>query len=193
MRRLAVSVSLLLACASKPVLAPPSVPAESVQRSSSPPRVIVLVRHAEKTSEDSDAALSPTGHARAACLAAVVADLGVTHVFHTPLQRTRDTVAAIAARHSLVPTVIAPGDDAAWLQALHRLPAGAVAIVAGHSNSIPALVERLGAGTVTIDHAAYDWMFVVVLPEHGDALLLRTHYCPASHGDAALEKSSPPP
>lgn len=156
------------------------------------PRVIVMIRHGEKVGDDGDAALSDTGRARAVCLDRVLADLGVTHVFHTELQRTRDTVAAVAARHHLTPTVIRVADEATWVDSLRALPPGAVAVVAGHSNTVPTLVERLGAGTAPIDHAEFDWMFTIVLPDRGDALLLRTHYCPASP-TGALEKPATHP
>lgn len=169
-----------VACASRSPSAttsPTPTAAVAAAETIAAPRVVVLVRHGEKAGDDDDAALSEAGHARAACLADVVGDLGVTHIFHTPLQRTRDTAAPTAKRLGLVPTVIDPEDEPRWIAALDELPPGSVALVVGHSNTVPTLVDRLGAGVVAIDHAAFDWMFTVVLPERGDPLLLRTHYC----------------
>jgi hypothetical protein len=55
------------------------------------------------------------------------------------------------------------GDAAALPHALAQLPRGAVAVVAGHSNTVPALLETLtGGGTrVTIADEEYDRLFVV--------------------------------
>lgn len=142
-----------------------------------PPRIVVLVRHGEKQSEDRDAALSPAGVARATCLADTLAELGVTHVFTTEFARTRDTAAPLAARLGLTPEVVPAADEAAWRERLGALPPGAIALVAGHSNSVPALVAALGAGEVAIAGDTYDKLFAVVLPERGAPTLLRLHYC----------------
>lgn len=171
----------VVGCAPAPVV-PTQAPAPHDTASTStanvPPRVVVVVRHAEKVSEERDAALSPVGHARAACLAKVLADLGVTHAFHTEFQRTRDTVGPMAAAASVVPEVIPADAKDAWVGKLRGLPPGSIAVVAGHSNSIPGLVAALGAGEVTVEHDAYDWMFVIALPDADPPTLLKTHYCP---------------
>lgn len=156
-----------------PATAAPIAPADA----DAPPRIVVLVRHGEKQSEDRDAALSPAGIARAACLADTLAELGVTHVFTTEFARTRDTAAPLAKRLGLTPEVVPAADETAWRERLAALPPGAIALVAGHSNTVPALVAALGAGEVAIAGDTYDKLFAVVLPEHGAPTLLRLHYC----------------
>lgn len=161
-----------------PAVAPAIAPASTAD-ADAPPRIVVLVRHGEKQSEDRDAALSPAGVARAACLADTLAELGVTHVFTTEFARTRDTAAPLAKRLGLTPEVVPAADEAAWRERLAALPPGAIALVAGHSNTVPALVAALGAGEVAIAGDTYDKLFAVVLPEHGPPTLLRLHYCAA--------------
>jgi len=141
--------------------------------------VIVLVRHAEKASDAPDAVLSPVGHARARCLARVLGDLGITHVFSTEVARTRETVTPLATQLGLTPAAIPAADGKQWIDTLRGLAPGSIALVAGHSNTIPDLVAALDAGPVTVDHHEYDWMFVIALPGTGAPTLLRTHYCPA--------------
>lgn len=139
--------------------------------------MIVVVRHAEKQSEDPNAELSAVGHARAQCLARVLGDAAVTHVLATEFKRTQDTVAPLAARRSLTTTVIPANEGARWIETLRGLTPGSIAVVAGHSNSIPALLAELGAGPIDVGHDDYDWMFVLSLPDEGAPVLLRTHYC----------------
>lgn len=169
-----------------PTTAPAVVPAAaatiapaSTPSTDAPPRIVVLVRHGEKQSEARDAALSPAGVARAACLADALAELGVTHVFTTEFARTRDTAGPLAARLGLTPEVVPAAEKDAWLDRLNALPPGAIALVAGHSNTVPELVAALGAGEVAIAGDTYDKLFAVVLPEHGAPTLLRLHYCTA--------------
>jgi hypothetical protein len=69
---------------------------------------------------------------------------------------------------------------------IRALPPGSTAVVAGHSNTVPALVEGLGApglcpdplplddeGRCWLDHGAYDDVFVVSLGPAGGASVLR--------------------
>ena len=173
-------VAAMLACAaapSPPVAAPATPAAETT--TAEPARTIVFVRHAEKASDDRDAKLSEAGHARARCLAQVLRDAAITHAFTTEFERTQQTLAPLLVGRSLSPTVISADGHDAWIAGLRELPVGSIAVVAGHSNTLPALLADLGAGEVTIDHEAYDWMFVLSLPDDGLPTLLRTHYCPA--------------
>jgi phosphohistidine phosphatase SixA len=135
------------------------------------------VRHGEKQSSERDAALSPAGHTRARCLAETLADNGVTHVVTSEFMRTRDTAGPLATKLGVTPTVVPAADTAAWVDHLNRLPDGSVALVAGHSNTVPELVAALGAGTVAITEDTFDKMFVVVVPERGEPTLVQLRYC----------------
>ena len=111
------------------------------------PVTVFLVRHAEtsastKTHRDPD--LSQTGTERAEALARVVEAVPFTHLFASEFQRTQNTLAGVAKRTALEVDVVPAKDLDAQLQALRTLPAGSVALVAGHSNTIPQLCEALG-------------------------------------------------
>jgi phosphohistidine phosphatase SixA len=108
---------------------------------------VYLVRHAEKAKNDpKDPDLTEAGHRRADELARVLTDEQVTHLFSTPLKRTMDTLAPLAAARSL--EIVTMMDVQEQANALLALPAGSVAVLVGHSNTVPALVTALG-GEVT--------------------------------------------
>ena len=50
-------------------------------------RAVIVVRHAEKVDQSSDAVLSEAGHARARALAALLAKAGVTAVYASRRRR----------------------------------------------------------------------------------------------------------
>jgi phosphohistidine phosphatase SixA len=108
------------------------------------PVTVFCLRHAEKGAGEPDPVLSEAGAARAAALARLLGAAGVTHLFASEYQRTRQTLAPLAAARGLEVTVVSARDLPQQVQQLHALPPGAVAVVAGHSNTVPALVEALG-------------------------------------------------
>lgn len=132
------------------------------------PISVFLVRHAETTAstrEVEDPPLSEDGQARATALARLVSGAGVTHLFASEYARTQATLAPLAEGLSLEVEVIPARSTDQQLAALRALPPGSVAVVAGHSNTVPDLVSALGgvAGE-PIDHEEYDRVFLVVLP-----------------------------
>lgn len=184
--RLASTLVLgLFACAPQPTVQPTEPAREPVVREAAvptPARTIILVRHGEKQSDDKDAVLSELGHARAKCLAHTLGDAAITHAFTTELKRTQETLAPLVAKHELTPTVVAADKTADLVASLRGLPPAAIAVVAGHSNTIPDVLVELGIERIAFGHDDYDWMFVVGLPAEGPPTFLRTHYCvtPAS-------------
>jgi len=145
------------------------------QPATAEPIVVVVVRHAEKAADDPrDPTLSGAGERRAEALAGLLRDAGVTHLFCTEYRRTRLTVEPLARARGLQIQQVAADDPAVQVAALRALPAGSVAVVAGHSNTVPALVRGLGGsldrterhetyGEMLADDA-YGRMFLVVLP-----------------------------
>ena len=105
---------------------------------------IFLVRHAEKGTDDPrDPSLTDAGRARAVELARVFGATGVTKLFSTDLKRTRQTLEPLAESTGLEIEVYDPAQIA---EQLEGMPAGSVVVVAGHSNTTPALFQELSGG-----------------------------------------------
>jgi broad specificity phosphatase PhoE len=130
MHALAVALLLLLA-------APASAPPAGGVR-------VLLVRHAEALADGQDPDLAPQGLERARCLAAALRAEHVTHVFASPWKRTQQTVAPLAKEQGLTVLERDPMDAKALADELAALPEGSVALVVGHSNTLPLLAKALG-------------------------------------------------
>jgi hypothetical protein len=171
------SVLSILALAAVAVFAAAARAPEDAQAALALPRpkTIVLVRHAEKdpAGDARDPGLSAEGKARAERLAKLFGAAGVTHLHATEFHRTQDTLAPLAAL-AKKEVVVTPGAKTAeLLKALDALPGGAIAVVAGHSNTVPAIAAHFGvtlAGTektaqgVMLPESSFDRVFVITLP-----------------------------
>ncbi len=124
---------------------------------------IFVVRHAERADASADSALSPEGEARAARLAALLKDAGITRIYTTDRKRTIQTAAPLAAALHLTAAALKAGDQDALLAQLHAASAIDRVLVVGHSNTVPALLAALGVTPpVTLIDAEYDNLFLVV-------------------------------
>jgi len=145
-----------------------------------PSVTVILVRHAETTGSTrggGDPPLSEAGQARAAVLAETLAESKVTHLFESQALRCHQTLEPLAAARGLETKTIPAGENERQVAALRELPPGSVAVVAGHSNTVPQLVAALGgemSGLVEdpkygklIPHEDYGRMVVVVLGADG--------------------------
>lgn len=139
---------------------------------------VILVRHAEKATggDARDPDLSPAGEARAAALARLLGAAGVTHLYASEYKRTQATLAPLAAATKLTTTVSGAAKAAELADTLRALPAGSIAVVAGHSNTVPDLARRLGAPLAgltdskngpVLPEEAFDRVYAVTLPPRG--------------------------
>jgi phosphohistidine phosphatase SixA len=124
---------------------------------------IFIVRHAEKASAtDPDTPLAMQGEDRALALARLLRSAGVSHVFASHLKRTQQTVEPLVEQRGLTTTIVHADKTAELLTALKGLPPEAVAVVAGHSNTIPDILKGLGITTkVDIKDDQYGRVFLV--------------------------------
>lgn len=146
---------------------------------------VFVVRHAEKLEEADDPALSPAGWERARALAATLRDVELRALYSSQFRRARETLEPLAESLGLeIRVVPAAGGD---LEARARLLArrlleqhrGESVLVSGHSNTVPLLIESLGASPVPeLGHDDYDDLFVVRVDPASGAELLRLHYGP---------------
>lgn len=139
------------------------------------PATILVVRHAEKDarSDPKDPSLSDAGRERAVALARLCSHARVTHLFASEYRRTRETLLPLAEKLGLAVRAFPAGQPAELVRALDALPEGSVALVAGHSNTVPDLIARLGCkveGTTMTDGVAFlpddafDRLFVLTRP-----------------------------
>jgi broad specificity phosphatase PhoE len=180
MSRIGRRVSLtavLLGC-----LALASVPTPAHEAPDAGATTVVVVRHAEKATDDPtdrDPDLVETGRARARALAEVLAGAGVDAAYVTQYRRTRLTAEPAAARFE-APVRERPCCDPgveAWSRELAAelltRHGGETVLVVGHSNTVPDIVEALsGHDPGPMDESEYDHLFLVVVPGDGDAPLL---------------------
>ncbi len=122
---------------------------------------IFLVRHAEKTAEKKDPALTEAGEARAAALSERLAGEGITDIHSSDTKRTRDTAAPLAKKLGLEVQIYDPRDLPAMAAKLKAAPGRH--LVVGHSNTTPQLTELLGGdgGTPIIEATEYDRLYIV--------------------------------
>jgi phosphohistidine phosphatase SixA len=135
---------------------------------------VIFVRHAEKdpSGDSQDPRLGEAGRKRAAALARLLAPAGVSRLYASEYRRTQETLAPLAERTGKKVEILPAGDPQRMIAALASLPAGTVCVVAGHSNTIPALVVKLGGHVSRVSTTAqgpqlaeseFDRMFVVTL------------------------------
>jgi phosphohistidine phosphatase SixA len=145
---------------------------------------IVVLRHAEKQAGTiDDAPLSPEGEQRATRLAQMFGDAQafgrVTRIYVTDTHRAQQTAAELEQRLNLKPSVV-DGDASVGELArqLLRENRGGLAIVIGHSNTVPQLVAELAhTGKVpAIGEEEFDTLYVVTVPTIGRASVLRMKY-----------------
>ncbi len=176
------------------------------------PTTVLVVRHAEK-----DPASTPTnldaeaGLPRARALAAIAEREGVAAIYSTPFCRTVQTAQPsakalalpihllveaglgddlgrcappIEARTVAVGGAFAPPAQAARLLGEHR---GRTVLVVGHSNTVPALVEALGATSLCPALVPRDDAGRCELPEerYGDLFTVRVEAAGGAELDAA--------
>lgn len=140
----------------------------------SAPLTFIVVRHAEKATDDpQDPTLSEAGRARADALAARLKDAPLVAVYATEFRRTQQTARPSADAHGIpVGAYFARGpateSAAQWKQAHH---AGTVLVV-GHSNTVPDLVAALCRCSVQpMDDTEYDRLLIVHVDAAGRATL----------------------
>jgi len=146
------------------------------------PRTIFVVRHAEKGTDDpQDPSLSEKGVLRAVSLARLLGSAGVTHLFASEYQRTRQTLLPLAEAAGHDVHVVPARDPRALISALDNLPRNSVAVVAGHSNTVPALVAALAPAAplvrkpeaLALSEDDYDRLYVITqwAPERGASVV----------------------
>lgn len=139
----------------------------------------VIVRHAEKTSDDArDPPLSEVGERRARSLAQRLADAPLTAAYATGFQRTQQTAQPAADAHAIKLTLYDAKMPATTLASqLRAAHAHGTVLVVGHSNTVPDIVAALSGQPVdAIPDDQYDLVYRVETGSAGKATLSREQY-----------------
>lgn len=145
---------------------------------------VVLIRHAEKQlGAIDDAPLTPQGELRAARLAVMFGDANafgrVQRIYVSDTRRAQQTAAGLAQRLNLKPVVVdAKSSTAELARRVLRENRGGLAIIVGHSSTVPPLVMALSDAhdVPAIEEQEFDTMYVVTVPTIGRASVLRMKY-----------------
>jgi len=129
---------------------------------------IFLVRHAEKTTDKNDPALTVQGRQRAKLLADTLQDAGITRIYSSDYIRTRETAAPLAKNLGLTVELYDAGNLGAIAEKLKA--EGGRTLVVGHSNTTPQLTELLGGegGEPIVEVTEYNRLYVVTRGEGGE-------------------------
>ncbi|MFD2365309.1 SixA phosphatase family protein [Pseudoduganella sp. GCM10020061] len=130
------------------------------------PSVIYLVRHGEKAADSKDPDLTEQGKARAQNIATILQKTGITSIYSSTTNRTKQTAQPLAARSGLEVQTYDPSAPKALVEKV-KSQNGAVLVV-GHSNTLPELV-RLFGGTpgADISDNEYDRLYQLIVGPNG--------------------------
>jgi broad specificity phosphatase PhoE len=146
---------------------------------SRPVTTIILVRHAEKKIEPNnpDPDLTPEGEARAQEIARMFGMTNINAIYATHLKRTQQTVKPLSDRTGVPVTILNANQTDELIRRLQTDHRGQTIFVAGHNNTVPAVVSALsGENFPTIPESEYDNMFIVTVYRFGKAKVLKIKY-----------------
>jgi broad specificity phosphatase PhoE len=143
-----------------------------------PVTTVLIVRHAEKAATPpNDPPLTTDGQTRAQTLARVVGDANVTAVYASQFARTQQTVQPIATQRGLNVTQINASDTDALVNDILSNHRGETVLVAGHSDTVPVIIDKLKAGQVApISETEFDKLFVVTVYRWRRAKVVQLRY-----------------
>jgi len=174
---------LLILCLGLITLIPNGLYAEEIQDplSSTAHKIIVLVRHAEKSASTSnDPSLSPKGELRAKSLLSTLEKTQLSGLIATPYKRTQETLHPMS-EHRKLPVIIIDinsGITAHIDATVKKIQAQAGnVLVAGHSNTLPLIISALGGPEIdSIDEGEYSNMYILSLSETNRVKFSHTSY-----------------
>ncbi|MFL6247657.1 MAG: phosphoglycerate mutase family protein [Thermoanaerobaculia bacterium] len=139
---------------------------------------VILVRHAEKASQEDASPLTAVGTERAKELARVLTAVKVDAIYVTQFRRVQDTAAPVAQALGLTPVVRNTGatyatDLAKEIREQHR---GQTVLVVGHSNTTVAVMKALGADVAKIEESEFDNLYVLTDVDGASAKVVALRY-----------------
>jgi broad specificity phosphatase PhoE len=146
---------------------------------SRPLTTVILVRHAEKKIEpvNPDPDLAPEGVERAQLIARMFAEANINVIYATQYKRTQQTVQPLSYRFG-APVILLNADQTHELvDQIHTTQRGKTIFIAGHNNTVPAIVSALSGETYPpIPENEYDNLFIVTIYRFGKAKVMKLKY-----------------
>ncbi|HEX8332900.1 MAG TPA: phosphoglycerate mutase family protein [Segetibacter sp.] len=130
---------------------------------------IILVRHAEKDpAGGADPDLSAEGKLRAQKLIGLFKDLKADEMYSTPYIRTKETLKPWATKAGLEIKIYDPRNLKGFADEL-KLLKGKTVVVAGHSNTTPALANFLLGNEKykALDDSVYSTVWILTIKDDG--------------------------
>ena len=153
-----------------------TVPANSGEAPPSPknPTTIIILRHAERFSDDKDTPLSDVGQARARALVPLLTALKPDVVIVSELQRTRQTMAPFLEKTNRVALVRSNGKCTDLATEILKEWRGKIVLLAWHRGPHAELARALGAKDPFPEwaHDTYDRYWVITITAGGVATLV---------------------
>ena len=155
----------------------PAPPEQETDLKKDPLTTIMLVRHMEKDTVQQDPPLSEAGLERAEALGQLLQDADLDAIFSSDYLRTMQSAEAVKYYHPLDIQVYDPSELDHMVSNLEANYLGKTILIVGHSNTTPALLNRL---TRTADYAtfpefAYGDLYIVNRNQH-TAAVTRLHF-----------------
>ena len=144
-----------------------------------PVTTVILVRHAEKKIEPTnpDPDLAPEGVERAQEIARVFGDAGINAIYATQYKRTHQTVKPLSDRTGVAVMVLDAKDTNGLLKQIQTTHRGQTVFIAGHNNTVPAMVSELSGQTYpVIPESEYDNLYIVTIYRFGKAKVIKLKY-----------------
>lgn len=136
--------------------------------------VVYVIRHAEKEIIGEDPSITDEGKARAAAWAEMLQHAELDVVFTSDAKRTQETGAIIAEILELPTHSVDRADSTGLTDVLSFDHEEDVVLVVGHAETIPAIIESLGAfNEIDISQTDFANLFIVVQPGGEELRLIR--------------------
>lgn len=120
---------------------------------------LYLVRHFEKMNEKNDPELTREGQIRAESLAKMLGQTSIEKVYSTNYNRTKQSAMPTSEAKGLPVQIYNPRELESFAKTL--LARKESALVLGHSNTTPALIDLLGGKAKKIDESDYGELFIL--------------------------------
>lgn len=120
---------------------------------------LFLTRHYEKVKQVKNPSLTEAGKARADMLAQHLKDLGIANIYSTRFDRTQQTAEPVAKLLGL--SIIYYDHNKLTELAKRLLEQKQTALIVGHSNTTPTLIDLLGGDSERITESDYGELFIL--------------------------------